>query len=59
MLTQPELIDSILEDLHMKENTKTKMNPACSTKLLHKDSEGEGPRTRFQLLQCERQIEFS
>ena len=40
-LTQPQLIDSILEDLHMKDTTKPRSVPACSSKLLHKDANGE------------------
>ena len=42
-LRQPKLIDLILEDLHLQENVnmKAKLIPACSSKLLHRESEGE------------------
>ena len=40
-LTQPQLIDSIIEDINMKDNTKPRAAPACSSKLLHKDTDGE------------------
>ena len=40
-LTQPQLIDSIIEDLNMKDNTKPQSITACSSKLLHKDTDGE------------------
>ena len=36
-LTQPQSIDSILKDLHLQHNMKTKTTPAMSTVLLHKD----------------------
>ena len=47
MLTQPQLIDSIIEDLNMKDNTKPRPIPACSSKLLHKDTEGESTKANF------------
>ena len=33
-LTQPHLIDQILKDLNMQDNTKEKLTPASSSKLL-------------------------
>ena len=47
MLTQPQLIDSIIEDLNMQDNTKPQSIPACSTKLLHKDTDGESTEANF------------
>ena len=46
-LTQPQLIDSIIEDLNMQDNTKPRSIPACSTKLLHKDTDGESTKANF------------
>ena len=47
MLTQPQLIDSIIEDLNMKDNTKPRAVPACSSKLLHKDTDRESIKVNF------------
>ena len=47
MLTQPQLIDLIIEDLNMKDNTKPRAFPACSSKLLHKDTDGESIKANF------------
>ena len=47
MLTQPQLIDSIIEDLNMKDNTKPQAVPACSSELLHKDTDGESVEVNF------------
>ena len=46
-LTQPQLIDSIIEDLNMQDNTKPRSIPACSTKLVHKDTGGESTEANF------------
>ena len=46
-LTQPQLINSIIEDLNMKDNTKPRAIPACSSKLLHKDADGESIEATF------------
>lgn len=40
-LTQPHLIDSIIEDLGFRENTKGKSIPALSSSILHRDLDGE------------------
>ena len=40
-LTQPHLIDTILKDLHLQENTKEKSTPALSSQILHPDVDGE------------------
>ena len=40
-LTQPHLIDAILNDLHLQENTKEKSTPALSFQLLCPDVDGE------------------
>ena len=47
MLTQPQLIDSIIEDLNMKDSTKPQSIPACSSKLLHKDTDGKSTEANF------------
>ena len=44
-LMQPQLIDSILKDLHLQDNTNTHNTPALST--LHKDSEGADMNPKF------------
>ena len=46
-LTQPQLINSIMNDLNMKDNTKLRAIPACSSKLLHKDADGESVEANF------------
>ena len=46
-LTQPQLIDSILKDLHLQDNTNTCDTPALSTRLLHNDSEGMDMNPEF------------
>ena len=46
-LTQPQLIDSIIEDLNMKDNTKPRPIPAYSSKLHHKDTDGESTEVNF------------
>ena len=46
-LTELQLIDLIIEDLNMKDNTKLKGIPACSSKLLHKDTDGESVEANF------------
>ena len=38
MLTQPQLIDSIIQDLHLQNRSNPKTTPALTTKLLHKDT---------------------
>jgi hypothetical protein len=40
-LTQPHLIQQILDDLGFKANSKTKSTPALSTKILHRDTQSE------------------
>ena len=39
-LSQPQLIDSILKDLHLQANSNPKDTPAVTSTLLHKDTEG-------------------
>eukprot|EP00978_Attheya_sp_CCMP212_P002524 scaffold5126_cov29-Attheya_sp.AAC.3 len=39
-LTQPHLIDQIISDLGLKDNTKTKELPALSSRVLNKDVDG-------------------
>jgi hypothetical protein len=40
-LSQPHLIDQIVEDVNFKKDTKPKSTPAAPTKILNKDEEGE------------------
>ena len=40
-LTQPQLIDSIIKDLHLQSGSNVKKTPAVPTNLLHKDTDGE------------------
>ena len=39
-LTQPQLIDDIIKDLHLQSGSNTEKTPAVPTQLLHKDTEG-------------------
>ena len=38
MLTQPQLIDSIIKDLHLQSSSNGKKTPSVTTSLLHKDT---------------------
>ena len=38
-LTQPQLIDSIIKDLHLQSSSNAKKTPAVPTNLLHKNSD--------------------
>ena len=40
VLTQPHLIDSIIQDLHLQRGSNPKSTPSITTKLLHKDADG-------------------
>ena len=40
VLTQPQLIDSILQDLHLQNGSNPKTTPAITSKVLHKDADG-------------------
>ena len=40
VLTQPHLIDSIIQDLHPQSGSNPKSTPSITSKLLHKDAEG-------------------
>ena len=40
LLTQPQLIDSIIKDLHLQASSNGKKTPSVTTSLLHKDSDG-------------------
>ena len=40
VLTQPHLIDSIIQDLHVQSGSNPKSTPSITTKLLHKDADG-------------------
>ena len=40
-LSQPHLIDQIIEDVNFQSDTKLKSTPAASTKILDKDEDGE------------------
>ena len=40
ILTQPQLIDSIIQDLRMQSGSNPKTTPSITTKLVHKDTDG-------------------
>ena len=40
LLTQPQLIDSIIKDLHLQSSSNSKKTPSVMTSLLHKDADG-------------------
>ena len=40
LLTQPQLIDSIIKDLHLQTSSNSKKAPSMMTSLLHKDANG-------------------
>ena len=40
LLTQPQLIDSIINDLHLQTSSNHKKTPSVTTSLLHKDADG-------------------
>ena len=40
LLSQPQLIDSILKDLHLQSSSNRKKTPSVTTSQLHKDSDG-------------------
>ena len=40
LLTQPQLIDSIIKDLHLQSSSNSKKMPSVMTSLLHKDTDG-------------------
>ena len=40
LLSQPQLIDSILKDLHLQSRSNSKKTPSVTTSQLHKDSDG-------------------
>ena len=47
MLTQPQLIDSIIHDLHLQSRSNPKTTPKVTTKLLHKDTDGPDMAPNF------------
>ena len=40
MLMQPQLIDSIIKDLHLQSSANGRKTPSMTTSLLHKDTDG-------------------
>ena len=46
-LTQPQLIGSIIKDLHLQSGSNSKKMPAVTTTLLHKDSDGPDMTPEF------------
>ena len=40
LLMQPQLIDSIIKDLHLQTSSNSKKTPSVTTSLLHKDADG-------------------
>ena len=47
VLTQPQLIDSILQDLHLQNGSNPKSTPALTSKVLHKDADGTDMTPEF------------
>ena len=47
VLTKPQLIDSIIHDLHLESGSNPKNTPSITTKLLHKDAEGSDMNPEF------------
>ena len=47
MLTQPQLIDSIIHDLHLQSGSNPKTTPTVTSKLLHKDTNGPDMAPNF------------
>ena len=58
MLSQPQLINLILHDLNMQDNTKAKSIPACSTKILHKDLDGQDIESDFHYCRAVSKLNF-
>ena len=48
VLTQPHLIDSIIQDLHLQNGSNTKTTPAITSKVLHKDTDGTNITPEFR-----------
>ena len=48
ILTQPQLIDSIIQDLHLQSGSNPKNRPSITTKLLHKDADSPDMTPDFQ-----------
>ena len=46
-LTQPHLIDSIIQDLHLQNRSNPKTTPAITSKVLHKDAGGTDMTAEF------------
>ena len=57
-LTLPQLIDSILKDLHLQHNMITKTTPAMSTVLLHKDVDCSDMSPEFHFRSIIRKLNF-
>ena len=47
VLTQPQLIDSIIQDLHLQNGSNPKSTPALTSKVLHKDADGTDMTPEF------------
>ena len=47
VLTQPHLIDSIIQDLHLQNASNSKTTPAITSKVLHKDADGTDMTPEF------------
>ena len=47
VLTQPQLIDSIIQDLHLQNGSNSKSTPALTSKVLHKDADGTDMTPEF------------
>ena len=47
VLTQPQLIDSIIQDLHLQSGSNHRNTPSITSKLLHKDADGPDMTPEF------------
>ena len=47
VLTQPQLIDSMIQDLHLQSGSNPKTTPAITNKVLHKDTNGTDMTPEF------------
>ena len=46
-LSQPQLIDSIIQDLHLQPGSNSKSTPSVTSTLLHKDTDGSDMQPEF------------
>jgi len=57
-MSQPYLIDQILQGLGLNDRTKIKKTPAVSSKILHREEEGEEMQTEWEYRRVIGQLNF-